>query len=392
MKRIIFLSVIIFVLLSLSQQKALSAEKKRVYFKVKDNKALSLITRFLRHDLSDNVFSIEAPSFIIENLKNESSLEYRGEVSLWQVTELPFDTSNNILKDDLFSHKNISASCTPSSEIPWGITKVNGGSGGDGIKVAVLDTGAKTDHPDLKNNIVDCRDAQTSRLSKRCSDNLGHGTHVAGTIAANGKIKGVAPNAKLMVIKVCSDRGYCWGDDIARGIRYAADNGANIINMSLGGSSISQDERNAIDYAVNKNVLVVAAAGNSGPSDNTINYPGAYLKVVAVGATDSSDTIANFSSRGNNTSTTPFVVEERDIEFAAPGVSVESTARNGCYTVYSGTSMATPHVAGLAAKLWSEGGGSAVGVRSLLWERAKLKDLSPSGDDNASGFGFPTAP
>ena len=363
---------------------AKASETTRAYFKIKTPSALTQIRPYMRHDFGEGVFSIEAPRYVIQALAKNKFLEFRGEASLWQITELPD-------LESVLAIRRTSAVCSPAAAIPWGVTKVNGGTGGAGVKVAVIDTGVYTSHPDLKENIIGCVDAQTPSLRKRCSDGNGHGTHVAGTIAANGKIKGVAPDVKIIAIKVCSNGGYCWSDDVARGVRYAADNGANIVNLSLGGSSLAVDEKNALDYAADKGVLIVAAAGNSGPSDNSINYPGAYYKVVAVGATDTSDGIASWSSRGNNYLTTPYLVEERDIEFAAPGVSVESTAKNGCYATYSGTSMATPHVAGLSAKVWQ---GSAGVTRTYLQDRARYNylDIGRLGDDPDAGFGLPTAP
>ena len=281
--------------------------------------------------------------------------------------------------------------CYPSNQIPWGIVKVNGGSGGAGVKVAVLDTGVYKDHLDLKDNIIDCKDTTKRGIKKGCADRDGHGTHVAGTIAANagsdGKgIFGVAPEAKLMAIKVCGPSG-CWADDIAAGIRYAADNGANTISMSLGGDTQSSLIKGAIDYAVGEGVLVIAAAGNDGPVDGSIDYPGANVKVIAVGAIDSWEDVPSWSSRGINNG--DYIVEEREVEFGAPGVSVESTWKDGCYVVKQGTSMSTPHVAGLAAKLWDT---DAATTRTKLQERAKLHDLHTEGDDTATGFGLPIAP
>ena len=346
----------------------------RAYFRLKAPEALSQLQPYLHHDFGDNIFSIQAPQFIIDRLADNPLLEFRGPASRWYLTRRVTRTST----------------CAPANPYPWGITKVNGGSGGTGIKVAVLDTGVKTDHPDLKANIIDCRDAQYSSLRNRCADTNGHGTHVTGTIAASGKIKGVAPDAKIMAIKVCGG-SYCWSDDVARGIRYAADKGANVINLSLGGSALAQDEKLALDYAADKGVLIVAAAGNSGPADNTINYPAAYSKVVAVGALGPTDALTSWSSRGNNYATTPYSVEERDIELAAPGLNVESTWKDGCYKTISGTSMATPHVAGLAAKLWQ---GTAAATRTYLQDRAQnfYADLGRPGDDPDAGFGLPTAP
>jgi subtilisin len=282
--------------------------------------------------------------------------------------------------------------CYPDNQYPWGIVKVNGGSGGAGVVVAVLDTGVDTDHPDLQANIIDCVTKVTHFVpdSKSCEDGHGHGTHVSGTILANGGpeglgIFGVAPGASLMTVKVCDRKGWCYGDDIAAGIYYAADNGANIISMSIGGDTADPQVLAAIDYAVDKGVLPIAAAGNDGPEDGSIDYPGAYVKVIAVGAIDISEAVPDWSSRGINDG--DYVIEEREVEFGAPGVSVESTYNDGCYTYMSGTSMATPHVSGLAAKLWQ---GNAAETRSYLQSIAK--DIWETGDDTATGFGLPVAP
>ncbi len=290
--------------------------------------------------------------------------------------------------------------CYPENQIPWGVEMVNGGSGGSGVVVAVLDTGIDTDHPDLKENVMDCKDATKRKITGECEDKNGHGTHVAGIIAANGGsdgngIYGVAPEAKLMVVKVCGAGGICFGDDIAAGIRYAADHGANIISMSLGSNSPDRMVLDAIDYAVSKDVLVVAAAGNDGPENGSIDYPAAYVKVIAVGAIDSSKNVPNWSSRGVNPGDTPYVIEEKEVEFGAPGVSVYSTWNDGCYAVLDGTSMAAPHVSGLAAKAWAsvndtDGDGCVSDdVREYLQNLAQ--DVWTPGDDPATGFGLPVA-
>lgn len=279
-------------------------------------------------------------------------------------------------------------SCYPRVRRPWNIQEVNGGSGGAGVIVAVLDTGVYKNHLDLKANVGYCKDATKGGLKDGCTDSHGHGTHVSGTILANGGddeqgIFGVAPEATLMAIKVCGKRG-CWGDDIAEAIYYAADNGANIISMSLGGDSPDLLIEAAIGYAVDAGVLLVASAGNDGPEEGSIDYPAAYAEVIAVGAIGGFCYVPDWSSRGINDG--DYVIEEREVEFGAPGVTIESTYNDGCYTYKDGTSMAAPHVSGLAAILWQ---GSAEATRSYLQSTAL--DFSPDGDDQATGFGMPIA-
>jgi len=286
-----------------------------------------------------------------------------------------------------------SRTCDPSNQLPWGIEMINGGSGGPGIDVdvAVLDTGVYRDHLDLSNRVEQCKDfTKGPRIKNGCKDGNGHGTHVSGTILADGGsdgkgIYGVAPEADLFAYKVCGDGGSCWSDDIASAIMYASDQGAEIISMSLSGDTESSLIRDAIDYAVGGGVLVVAAAGNDGPAFGSIDYPGANVKVIAVGAINSGEQVPDFSSRGENDG--DYIIEEREVEFGAPGVLVESSWNNGCYYEISGTSMATPHISGLAAKLWK---GSATSTRNYLQSIAR--DIGEPGDDPATGFGLPVAP
>lgn len=281
----------------------------------------------------------------------------------------------------------------PSDQTPWGIEMVYNDptigptSGGLGIDVAVLDTGVYKDHLDLTRRVKQCKDFTKRGVQNGCQDGYGHGTHVAGTILADGGVDGlgiygVAPEANLWAYKVCGNSGMCWADDIAVAIRYAGDQGAEIISMSLGGDTQSSLIRDAVDYTVGLGVLVVAAAGNDGPDLGSIDYPGANVKVVAVGAIDAAKQVPDWSSRGINDG--DYIVEEKEVEFAAPGVSVESTWNNGGYYVADGTSMATPHISGLAAKLWQS---TAVATRDYLHYLAE--DILPSGDDPATGFGLP---
>lgn len=290
---------------------------------------------------------------------------------------------------------------TPSAQIPWGIRAVYNNdqsliktSGGKDVNVAILDTGLLTTHPDLKRRFTQCKDftAVKAITDGSCDDKNGHGTHVAGIIAADGGadglgIYGVAPEANIFAYKVCGNNGSCWADDIAMAIMTAVENKANIINLSLGSDSESSLIKNAVDYAVANNVLVVAAAGNDGPDVGSIDYPGANPNVIAVGAFGKAFDVPTWSSRGINSTDDPNVIEEGDVEFAAPGVIVESTWNNGGYVILSGTSMATPHITGLAAKLWQNIKDPDLVVRDTLHKLSYIM-LSPA-DVDAYGFGFP---
>ncbi|MDP3731317.1 MAG: S8 family peptidase [bacterium] len=298
---------------------------------------------------------------------------------------------------------NIKTRSVPTDQTPWGIEEVYSDkdiaqtSGGSGVKVAIVDTGITLDHPDLKSRVSKCKDFTNSRfpvVNGKCEDKNGHGTHVAGIIAADGGadglgIYGVAPEALLYALKVCSVNGTCYADDVSAAIKDAVDDGANIINLSLGSDRLSVLIEEGINYADSKGVLVVAAAGNDGPYPESIDYPAAMSNVVAVAAFDSSFKVADWSSRGINSQTTPLIMEEKDMELSAPGASVESTWNNGGYAVLSGTSMSSPFVAGLAAKVWPDfllTENSAKAVREYLHKIAI--DMDQPGEDNSSGFGF----
>jgi subtilisin len=332
------------------------------------------------HEFRDASFSALLSEEEIEESNKYGKVE---RVALYQIPEPRYETSVK---------RAGQRACLPSSQKPWGVVKVNGGSGGNGIKVAVLDTGIAK-HPDLTPFV--CVDTTKKGVKSGCNDQNGHGTAVAGVIAANGGIDGkgivgVAPNSELWVIKVCGYDGSCWEDDIAEGIYYATDNGANIISMSFGSDGDSILIRNAIEYAASRGVLLVGAAGNDGPEDGSIDWPAANNHVIAVSAIDSNDAVLSWSSRGINYRTNAWIVEEQDMELAAPGVGIETTWKDGCYRVLSGTSMAAPHVTGLAAKLWQ---GSAAATREYLQYLARYyyADIGRPGDDPDAGFGLPVA-
>ncbi|WP_109509135.1 S8 family peptidase [Nocardioides speluncae] len=239
-------------------------------------------------------------------------------------------------------------------------TAWDGGVTGVGVKVAVLDTGIDSDHPDLVGQV-----AATANFSRSPSmtDVKGHGTHVAGTIAGTGALapgvrRGVAPGATLLIGKVLGDDGF--GDLAAsvRGMEWAVENGARVVNMSLG--SAPTDGTDPVSLALNElsassGALFVVAAGNTGPGANTVSAPSTADAALSVAAVDATGTVAGFSSRGPRIGDDGFKPE-----IAAPGVSITAPRSSdmpgapGDYATFSGTSMATPHVAGVAAMLAQE--------------------------------------
>jgi len=228
----------------------------------------------------------------------------------------------------------------------WGMVKIQAAqawevtTGSGSINIAILDTGIDLDHADLANKVI----SNVNFGSSPTVDDIhGHGTHVAGIAAAmtnNGVgVAGLGYTSTIMNVKVLGDSGSGSYSGVASGIIWAADNGAEVINMSLGGSSNSSTLEDAIDYAWSKGVVVVAAAGNSG---NTMPmYPAYYTNCIAVAATDANDAMAYFSNYGDW------------VDVAAPGASIYSTLKNNSYGYMSGTSMASPHVAGLAALVFT---------------------------------------
>jgi len=254
------------------------------------------------------------------------------------------------------------------AEWAWNITM-----GDPSVLVAVVDTGIYYTHQDLSANYVPLGYDWVNNDNDPFDDH-GHGTHVSGTIAAvinNGVgIAGLA-QVRIMAEKVLDSGGGGYWDWIANGIIHAVDQGADIISMSLGGYGDSELLHDAVRYAYNSGVLVVAAAGND--NTNMKLYPAGYDEVVAVAATDQWDNKAWFSNWGDW------------IELAAPGVDIYSTVPWG-YTSASGTSMATPHVSGVAALIWSR---FPVKTRDWvrLWLRYSADDLGDPGFDVYYGYG-----
>lgn len=235
---------------------------------------------------------------------------------------------------------------------------------GSGVVVATVDTGATYDHPDLNGQVIKGYDFANNDADPR--DDQGHGTHVAGTIAAianNGVgVVGVAPGARVLAIKALAADGSGTTSSIADGIDYAVQHGAKVINLSLGGPDDSATLRAAVNKAIEAGVLIVAAAGNDGTSQ--VNYPAGYPGVMAVGATTSTDARAKFSNHG------------AWLAIAAPGERILGTVMDG-YDAMSGTSMASPHVAAVAAL-----------VRGLHpdWSVQQVRQVLETTGDPVSGF------
>lgn len=230
--------------------------------------------------------------------------------------------------------------------IPWGIHSTGAyilqskkGTGDHGVKVAVFDTGI-AEHPDL--NIAGGVSFDESSTSY--TDDKGHGTHIAGTIAAidNGiGVVGVSPSTEVYAVKVMDGAGNGYTSSVIQGIEWAIDNNIKIINMSFVASQYSDALHEEILRAKEAGIIIVAAAGNSGLGEDTIKYPAKYPEVVAVGAVDYSHHRADFSSTGN------------ELDLVAPGFGIISTTMDGSYGVSSGTSNAAAHVTGAAALIWS---------------------------------------
>jgi subtilisin family serine protease len=261
----------------------------------------------------------------------------------------------------------------------WGLASINVTSawdietGNQSIIVAVIDTGVDYTHPDLAANYLPAGYDFVNDDADPLDDN-GHGTHVAGIIAAvmnnSEGIAGIA-QVKIMAEKVLDSSGTGYSSWVARGIAHAADSNANVISMSLGSLFPSSVIQRACTYAWKKGSLLVAASGNDGLG--RLNYPAAYRTVMAVGAIDDADNLAWFSNYG------------RGLELTAPGVDIISTYPTG-YAVLSGTSMATPHVSGVAALVWSANPSlTNLQVRKILDSTAI--DLGIAGYDAYYGFG-----
>jgi thermitase len=322
------------------------------------------------------------PAKAAARLNRSSAVDYAEPNYIYHATATP----NDPLFGQLYGLQSISA---PAG---WDAAGLGAFPSTGGAKIGIVDTGIDAAHEDLAGGkVVDCAGVKSfgidvlgilrllddpSLVPGRCADDNGHGTHVAGTAAAlagNGRgIAGVAFNSPLAICKALDSSGAGSLAAIANCIAYLSGQGAKVISMSIGSTASSQTLADAVANASNAGALLVAAAGNDGNA--TPNYPAAYPQVVSVAAVDRSGAHA------------PFSTANADVEVAAPGVDILSSWNDGGYRTLSGTSMATPHVAGVAAVIAARypAGGPAA------W-RARLDrgvdDLGPRGRDAQFGFG-----
>ena len=301
---------------------------------------------------------------VIASLKRNPRVEYVEEDAIATVMDYPTTSPNDEYYTTnqwgLENTGQIIAGSTGTvdadidAQDAWKVTT------GSSVAVAILDTGIDESHPDLAGKVIQ---SQNFSNSPSVDDFFGHGTHVSGIVAANTNnttgTAGVCPDCTLLNVKVLGDTGSGSYSGIASGITWAADNGAKVINMSLGGSARSSTLEAAVKYAWSKGVVIVAAAGNSGNPMKI--YPGSYTNVIAVASTNNKDKKSNFSSYGSW------------VDVAAPGENIfsllptHSSVMGTNYGFASGTSMATPMTAGEAALIWSTPRGtSAVAVRGRL--------------------------
>ena len=269
----------------------------------------------------------------------------------------------------------------PSFGSQWGLPKTKAQNGWDiergltnEVKIAIVDTGVDLDHPDLSAKMLPGYDFVNNDSNP--DDDDGHGSHVAGVAAAstnNGVgVAGMSWGAKIMPVKVLNQYGSGTYQQVSNGITYAADRGARVINLSLGGYGYSQTLKNATDYAHAKGVVVVAAAGNA--SSRSILYPAGNPHVVGVAATDSSDRRASFSNYNSS------------VDISAPGVSILSTYNGARYAYMNGTSMSAPFVSGLAGLVLSQNPSfSADQTANTMYQQSH--DLGSPGRDDYFGYG-----
>lgn len=263
----------------------------------------------------------------------------------------------------------------PSSGIDWhlsayGVPSLWAKTQGEGVRVAVLDTGVAERHPAFSGAGNMHRNFTTDDSA---FDTNGHGTHVAGVIGGRGPMSGIAPKVEILSLKVLGNDGCGSMDAVARALQFAVEFRSHVIVMSLGAPVGNERLEKAVMAAAEADIPVVCAAGNDG---GRVSYPAAYGTTIAVGAVGRSGQICEFSSRGP------------EIDVAAPGDKIRSAWINEGYATLSGTSMAAPFVAGVLALATSARRGSRLGRQALDVIRQTSTDVGEPGRDNLYGWGL----
>ena len=323
------------------------------------------------------------PAAVARRLNRSRSVVYAEPNFIYRTRAVP--------NDPLFAQQHgLTSIAAPAG---WDAAGLGGFPGDGGAKIGIVDTGVSAGPEDLAGKVVACAGVRSFGLNVlniitlpilldptvvpgRCADDNGHGTHVAGIAAAragNGRgIAGVAFNSPLAICKALDSRGAGSLAGVANCVMYLSGQGARVISMSLSSTANAQTLADAVRAATAAGSLVVAAAGNTG--GEALAYPAAYPEAVSVAAVDRNDARASFSSTN------------ADVEVAAPGVGILSTWSDGGHRATSGTSMATPHAAGVVALIAGRNpGGGPAAWRSRMTSTAD--DLGPAGRDPQFGFG-----
>ena len=368
------------------------AQTARHIVKFKDGaiplKSLSLDQRM--NIARDNLLHIEHTGGIVKKLLGRINA-VSAELTAAQINDLMASDKVEYIERDPIREPlgPVKKDIHPLAEqVPYGITMVQATQLSDANagnrKICITDTGYDATHPDLRArtatnlNGTD-NDGNGNDTGNWYQDGAGHGSHVSGTISATGGngigVTSIMPNNKINIhmVKVFDNSGnWAYGSDMIAAVEQCVAAGANVISMSLGGPEQSNAEKAAFEEASAAGVLSIAAAGNDG--NTSFSYPASYDVVMSVAAIDSSKRLASFSQRNSQ------------VEIAAPGVGVLSTTGGG-YQAWDGTSMATPHVAGVAGLVWSlHPNCSNVDIRNAL--NSTAQDLGTAGRDTSYGYGL----